>query len=214
MVLATVRHLIRQWGPTLPLRRHERRGQAAQVSVVHDFEEVAANVSGLTPDYPFVSAQEQWLVEDESRSGLQARVSTPNGRWLEVGALVALRKADESTWRTGIVRRLARADADDRRVGIEIVAHGGAGVTLLPLGRNDEPVPGQGMLCALLSSRDNATDEVTLLLPRGSFSPNTPCEMRAYDQRYRLQPLRVIARGTGFEIARYRVRRIADARAA
>jgi len=214
LVLATVRHLVRQWGPTLPLRRHTRRGNAEQVIVVHDFEEVAANVSGLTPDYPFVSAQEQWLIEDESRSGVQVRVSTPHGRWLEVGALLALRKVDESTWRTGIVRRIARADADHRLVGIEIVAHGGAGVTLLPLGRNDEPVPGQSMLCALLSSRDSASDEVSLLLRRGSFSPNTPCEMRAYDQRYRLQPLRVTMRGAGYEIARYRVRRIADARAA
>jgi len=213
-VLATVRHLIRHWGPTLPLRRHERHRKGEQVSVVHDFEEVTANVSGHTPDYPFVTAQEQWLIEDESRSGMHALVSSPNGRWLEVGALVALRKDEESTWRTGIVRRIARADAGARRVGIEIVAHGGAGVTLLPLGRNDEPVPGQSMLCALLSGRDNATDEVTLLLRRGSFSSGTPCEMRAYDRRYRLQPLRVAVRGAGYEIVRYRVQSIPDARAA
>lgn len=66
----------------------------------------------------------------------------------------------------------------------------------------------------LLSGRDNATNEVSLLLRPGSFSTGTPCQMRAYDQRYRLQPLRVMARGAGYEIARYRVQRIADTRAA
>lgn len=213
-VLATVRHLVRQWGPTLPLRRHQRHGNSETVCVVHDFDEIATNVAGLTPDYPFVSGEEEWVVEDESRSGMRAIVTSPNGAWLEVGALVALRKADENTWRTGIVRRLARADATGRRVGIEIVAHGGAGVTLLPLGRGNEPVPGQSVLCALLSGRDNATSEVSLLLRRGSFSANTPCEMRAYDRRYLLQPLRVTARGAGYEIARYRVQHVADARAA
>jgi len=213
-VLATVRHLIRHWGPTLPLRRHERHRNAEPVSVVHDFDEVAACVSGLTPDYPFVSGQEQWLLENESRSGMRALVVSPNGRWLEVSALVAVRKADASTWSTGIVRRIARDEGNGRSVGIEIVAHGGAGVTLLPLGRSDEPIPGEGMLCALLSKRDNATDEVTLLLRKGGFSTTMPFEMRAYDQRYRLVPLRLAVRGANYEIARYRVQRIADARAA
>ncbi|MCW5621741.1 MAG: hypothetical protein KIS79_11595 [Burkholderiales bacterium] len=210
-VLATVRHLIRHWGPTLPLRRHERRRHAQRISVVHDFDEIAAHVSGLTLDYPFVSEQEQWLVENESRSGMHALVTSPNGRWLEVGALLALRKADENTWSTGIVRRLARDEGDDgngRTVGIEIIAQGGAGVTLLPLSAGNQFLPAEGVLCALLSGRDQPTDEVTLLLRKGTFSPSLACEMRAYDQRYRLVPLRLTAQGAGYEIARYKVLRL------
>ena len=210
IVLATLRHVIRHWGPPLPVRRHERHREVARVAVVHGFDEVTANVGGLTVDYPFVSEEEHWIVENQSKSGMQLSIASPQGRWVQVGALVALRKADDSTWITAIVRRVHRTTDDARRVGVEIIAHGGAGVTILPLATAARKDPGKGVLCALLSAGETASDEVLLLLPARLFSPAAAREMRAYDHRYRLIPAQLVESGDGYQIARYKVLRLAD----
>jgi hypothetical protein len=210
IVLATLRHALRHLGPPLPVRRHERRREARLVTVVHGFDEVTANVGGLTTDYPFVSEEEQWLIGDESKSGVQLSVPSPQGRWVQVSSLVSFRKPEDATWITAIVRRVHRQDDDTRKVGVEIVASGGAGVTLLPLATSTRKDPGEGMLCALLSAGESAGDEVVLLLPGRSFSPAAAREMRAYDRRYRLIPVKLVEAGEGYQIARYKVLRLAD----
>jgi hypothetical protein len=210
IVHATLRHLIRHWGPPLPVRRHERQRQSAPVTVVHGFDEVTASVGGLTVNYPFVSEQEQWRVENESRSGLQLAVASPNGRWVQVGSLIALRKDDDATWITAMVRRVQRQDDDTRKVGVEIVACGGAGVTILPLATASRRDVGEGVLCALLSAGETASDEVLLLLPARMFSPAAAREMRAYDRRYRLVPVQLIESHEDYQLARYKVLKLAD----
>jgi hypothetical protein len=103
-----------------------------------------------------------------------------------------------------------REDDDTRRIGIEIIAHGGAGVTVLPLATASRKDPGEGVLCALLSAGETANDEVLVLLPSRMFSPAAAREMRAYDQRYRLVPVQLVQSGDGYQIARYKVLRLAD----
>ena len=55
-----------------------------RVSVVHDYDEVVANVGGLFLESPFVSNDEEWVIENESVGGLGAFVSQPHGAWLKV----------------------------------------------------------------------------------------------------------------------------------
>jgi hypothetical protein len=207
-IRATIRHLLRQWRPPLPLRRHNRRPQSAPLAVVHDLDEVSANVGGLS--YPFVSEQESWLVDNRSDSGLHAIVMSPQGRWIEVGSLVAFRDGGDAIWTTGLVRRITREDDDTRQVAVETVAHGGAAVTVLPLITANRNQPAEGVLCTLLLGRNAASDELTLLMPPKTFSPTAAREMRAYDRRYRLIPLRLIESGAGYEIARFKVLQLAD----
>lgn len=209
-VRVTLKHLMLHWGTTPPLRRHKRLEQDERVDVLHDIKDITAHVAGLTAGYPYKSDYESWRLENESRSGLRMTIESPQGQWLKVNALVAFRRPGDASWRTGIVRRLSER-GETRSAGVEIISQGGAGVTFLPLATRSRPqlksVP--GLLCALLST-GGARDEVTLLLPPTTFSPTAAQEMRAYDQRYRLVPLRLIASGDGYEIARYRVLRVAD----
>jgi hypothetical protein len=207
-VKATVRHLLLHWGATSPMRRHRRQEQDARVHVLHEFRDITAHVAGLTADYPYAGESENWLLDNESRSGLRMTLTSPQGQWLRVGSLVALRKPDETGWRTGIVRRLSERSDACRSAGVEIVGQGGAGVTFLPLAVRGRQKVSSGLLCALLST-GGARDEVTLLLPPATFTATTAQEMRAYDQRYRLIPLQLVASGEGYEIARYRVLPIA-----
>jgi hypothetical protein len=207
-IQATTRHLLRHWGTPVPQRRHDRRRQSEPMQVVHDLDEVSANVGGLA--YPFVSEMESWLVDNRSESGLHAVVMSPQGRWVEVGSLMAFRQGDDAIWSTGVVRRITREDDDTRYVAVEVVAHGGAAVTVLPLITPNRKEPVEGVVCTLLSGRNPASDEISLLLPARTFSQTAAREMRAYDRRYRLVPMRLVCAGAGYEIARYKVLQLAD----
>lgn len=207
-IRATIRHLLRQWRPPLPQRRHDRRRQSTPMAVVHDLDEVSANVGGQS--YPFVSEQETWLVDNRSDSGLHAIVMSPQGRWIEIGSLIAFREGDDAIWSAGVVRRVTREDDDTRQVAVETIAHGGAAVTVLPLTAANRAEAIEGLVCTLLVGRNAATDELTLLMPPKSFSATAAREMRAYDRHYRLVPLRLIESAAGYEIARFKVLRLAD----
>ena len=207
-IQATTRHLLRHWRTPMPRRRHDRLRQSTPMLVVHDLDEIAANVGGLA--YPFVSEQETWLVDNRSDSGLHASVMSPQGRWVEVGSLIAFRQGDDAIWSTGLVRRITREDDDTRYLAVEVIAHGGATVTVLPLITPSRTQPAEGVLCTLLSGHDPSSDEITLLLPAKAFSTTAAREMRAYERRYRLVPLRLLETGAGYEIARYKVLQLAD----
>ena len=53
VVLETLRHLARYWAPNPPARSEERRHSVWRMSVVHDFDEIVATVSGETQDLVF-----------------------------------------------------------------------------------------------------------------------------------------------------------------
>jgi hypothetical protein len=47
--------------------------------VVHDFGEVVANAAGLFVESPYVSNDEEWVVENESKGGFGALVPKEPG---------------------------------------------------------------------------------------------------------------------------------------
>jgi DNA-binding transcriptional LysR family regulator len=176
------------------------------VAVLHGFEEVATTLGGLS--YPFVSEEEQWIVDNRSSEGLHAIVRSPLGRWLSVGSLVAFRDGDNAIWTAGLVRRLARETDDTRMVAVEALARGGAGVTVLP-----HPAPErqtEGTLCVLLPGPNAVGEEVRLLLPPKTFSESAPLVMRAYERRYLLIPVRLLENSADCQVGQYKILRPAD----
>jgi hypothetical protein len=208
VVRATVRHLDRYWGPPVPARRHPRERDATRVAVLHGYEEVAAILGGL--HYPFVSEEEQWLVDNRSRDGLHAMVNSPLGRWVSVGSLVAIREGDDAIWTAGLVRRLTRESDDTRLVAVETLARGGAGVTVLPHLGAKRKSESEGIVCVLLPGRNGVGDEVRLLLPPNTFSESAPLEMRAYERRYLLIPLALVESCADCQVGKFKILRPAD----
>jgi hypothetical protein len=209
VVQATLRHLLRYWGPKLPERGQRRRRHVERVSVVHDYEEVVANVGGLFFESPFVSNEEEWVVENESDGGFGALVSQPNGAWLKVGSLIGIRREDGVSWGAAIVRRVTLDENSNRYAGIEILARGGAAVTIMAASTNakDSRIQPEGELCILLPSATVHTGEATLLMRPGLFSPARALVMRAYDRQYLLVPAGLMRSGDEFDLGRYRILR-------
>lgn len=205
LVQATLRHLLRYWGAKLPERVQRRRRHVERVSVVHNYEEVVANVGGLFFESPFVSNEEEWVIENESESGFGAFVAQPNGAWLKVGSLIGIRREDGVSWGAAIIRRVTLDDNGNQNIGIEVLAPGGAAVTVLSDSPGNKDIPADGELCILLPSATTQSGEATLLMRPGLFSPARNLVMRAYDRQYLLVPFRLMRSGDEFDLGRYRI---------
>jgi hypothetical protein len=208
VALATLQHLARYWSANLPERKETRRRRTEHVTVVHEFAEVVANAGGLFFESPFVSNDEEWIVENESAGGFGAFVPKHLGAWLRVGNLIAVRREEGVAWGVGIVRRVMGDEQGNRYAGIQMLATGGAAVTVFPSGPS---APGntlsqEGELCILLpSATTTQSSECTLLLRPHSFSPQQKLEMRAYDREYLLTPVALSEQGDDFELGRFRI---------
>jgi hypothetical protein len=206
LVRSTIRHLQRHWARMQPERRERRRRHVERVSVVHEFEDVVANVGGLFLESPFVSNDEEWVVDNESEGGFGAFAPQPNGAWLKVGNLIGVRREDGVSWGAGIVRRVALDEKGNRYVGIQMMARGGAAVTVLPVSPNkNSSIAPDGELCVLLPSGGVHMGEATLLMRAKMFSASRNLLMRAYDRQYLLFPLSVVEKTEEFDIGRYRI---------
>jgi len=206
LVLDTLQHLARYWSASLPERKQARRQRTEHLTVVHEFGEVVANAGGLFFESAFVSNNEEWILENESAGGFGAFVPKAQGGWLRVGCLVGVRREEGVAYGVGIVRRVVGDEHGNRYVGIEMLASGGAAVTLVTeQAWSPEHPTAQGELCILLPSATAPSGETTLLLRPGLFKPKRMVEMHAYDHRYRLEPLAIAETGEDFEIARYRI---------
>jgi hypothetical protein len=201
----TLRHLVRHWcGP--PADRHARRRSATSVVVVHGFEEVAANVGNLLVEYPFVSDQQVWIIENAAVGGVLALAKRPWGAWVNVGALLAYRHPDNAIWEAGIVRHLSEEDDQALSVGVEVIAQGGVALYV----RSDESranVGNTGVLCVWLADARRDATEMKLLMPPGVYANASALEATLHDRRYLLIPVRLLEAGPDYELGLFKVTR-------
>jgi len=204
---ATLRHLVRYWSAVPQERKRLRRRHTERVTVVHGYEDVVASVGGLFLESPFVTNEEEWLIENESDGGFGAFVPSGEGQWLKVGSLIALRREEGTAYGAGVVRRIVFDEKSNRYLGIELLAAGGTAVTILPasMSAKGSTIPPQGELCILMATGAANTGEVTLMMRAALFSHSQTVLMQAYDHRYLLLPLGLIEQGEDFDLARYRI---------
>jgi cyclic-di-GMP-binding protein len=197
-------HLARYWGPQPPARSGERRRSVQQIDVVHGYDEILARLGGgETEDLDFEDTAETWTVENESEGGYGAVLRQSRGDWLKVGTLVGVRLSDGAAWGVGIVRRLSARDADQRHVGLQLLARGAAVVKLRSAGAVGAA---QDALLLPSSITDSVVNgELSLLLREGSFSREASLEMLAYERSYLLVPRALVEGGHDFDMARFRV---------
>lgn len=204
LVRSTARHLLRYWSRPSLERSHTRSRDTLRVVVVRDFDQVAAKVVGATLCNPAGSAEEHWVLEDHSAGGWLALLSGRQGRGIEAGTLIAFRYPNLAAWHAGIVRRVQRQDQETRRVGIEKLTAEISGVILAPRFRRQADERPSSIVGMFLVDTSTAADEMTLLLPTGTFSPSVPLEMRVGSTEYLLIPQELIESAHDYQIARYK----------
>ncbi len=206
-VIEVLRHLARYWAPVPPVRAQERHKSFSRINVVHDFDDILTIISGESDDLSFDDNIETWAVENESEGGYGAVIPQAKGDWLKVGTLLGIKLEDGAAWGVGIVRRLGNDASQQRYVGVQTLAKGGARVTLFPVGgKGASADSGQDAVLLPSSSADSGgTGELSLLMRMGTFSPRQSFQMRAYERDYLLVPKQLLEGGQDFDMAKFRV---------
>lgn len=202
-VIHVLEHLGRHWWARRPQRRAERRRSLSQIGIVHGFDEIMTRLSSDEIVEQMRPPAETWSVENESDDGYGAVLPMGHGEWLHVGMVLAVKPSDTRIWAVGIVRRLAAQEGGQRNVGIELLARGARLVTLRQ--RTDAQKIWKALLLPSHSGGNASLGEVSLLLPAGSFLPDSSLEMEVYSTSYILEPRILLEHGTEFEMARYRI---------
>jgi hypothetical protein len=206
LVAEVLRHLARYWSPVPPTRGEERRETLARIHVVHDFDDVVSILAGESKDLDFQQNIETWTVRNESDHGYGAVIPAARSDWLQVGTLLGIKLEDGNAWGVGIVRRLSNDASQQRYVGIQTVAKGGARVKLYPASTSSDHNGGDDAVLLPSSAADSSgTGELSLLMRMGTFSARRHIKMRAYERDYLLVPKQLIEGGQDFDMARFRV---------
>ena len=205
VVSEVARHLGRYWSAKPPARREERRRIVARIHVVHDFDDVLGIISGESRELDFQQNIETWTVENESANGFGATILQSSSDWLRVGTLLGIKLEDGNAWGVGIVRRLTNQEGQQRYVGIQTLARGGARVKLFPMNAPNAASGDDAVLLPSSSADSSGTGELSLLMRMGTFSPKQSFQMRAYEREYLLVPKALIEGGQDFDMAKFRV---------
>jgi hypothetical protein len=129
-------------------------------------------------------ADPMWQVKDRSVAGLRICASGGVGQTLMLGALVAVRQTDISSWTLGVVRRVNKLSSEDVEAGVSLIAERVVPVTLyskrevkeelgIVVNGVDASMMGQrfeGLYLPPPSRPDKPLVVKTLIVPTGEYS--------------------------------------------
>ncbi len=200
-VLEVLGHLSMHWSNSPPERRSQRHAVKSRLSVTHGFDAVVG-VLGHSPEDTLdfeVKEVENWIVENVSAGGFGAVVPQLKGDWLKVGSLLALQPDGGSNWVVGLVRRVAKTEGQQARIGIQTLTKAPMAVQLTVAGTFGTAEAG-----VQLRSVDAESVETQIVLKPGVFAPGVNLELDRGERQHVFMPQAITEKGEDFEIARFR----------
>ena len=211
VVLGVVQHLAMYWSGSPPARSSERRPTAGRITVIPGFKDVLQVLdpgAGDELDFSQDEPAESWIVENVSDGGYGTIIPAMKSDWIRVGTLIGMQREHDSTWTIGVIRRIARDDRNQRRVGIQTLSKTAIPVRLARAGSTQtsfnvsrEPQP-----AILLATAPDRNGEISVIMREGIFSARDGIEMAVGERSYLLQPARLIEGGEDFDWAAFRVK--------
>ena len=109
-------------------------------------------------------------------------------------------------WGAGVVRRIARDEYQQRRIGIQLLSNTLIPVRLAPAGSvSSFNATREGDLALLLSIAPDKNGEIALVLRGGSYAPGQVLEMSVRDKQYYMMPSTLVEGGDDFDWATYKL---------
>jgi len=185
-----------------PVRRNTRRMANVTFSVVDSFDKVVERTGvGMN------SSQEEpahWVTEEISAGGFSTVIPAKESASIGIGSLLGMQPEGVPHWGVAVVRRLLRDDANQLRVGAQILSNQIAGVVL-----NQNRVPGGAIengqpALWLYAKQDNAAGEAQLLMRADTFSPGRSLQIRLEGKNYLLMPNGLLEKGLDYDLAKFR----------
>ena len=201
-VLPVLRHLAAYLAPIPPQRRHDRHHVKHRMSVLSGLINAFVVFSGDFGGRPAGLQMESWVVENVSRGGFGALLSSIPSEWLRVGALIALQPEGGDNWLLGVVRRYHRETENEARVGIEALSRQVMSVELKV--RTISTYAAASTVPGLLLDDGGAQDEVRVVLPPASFDLRESLEYSRGGKHFLLAPVALVEQNGDYDLARYR----------
>lgn len=174
-----LRLLHADWSPgaTRQRRRHERDAVTKRASVANGIYAVCQEVGSQAMGNVHVDLDgELWSIENQSRYGFGAVVSTELNTWLKVGRLIALREETNLGMSVvGVVRSLKHLEEGKVYAGVEVLSHMALYGTLYELGeaQGSQPFPG-----IFIASDEERGTPSSLILPAIEYQPDAQLRLR------------------------------------
>jgi len=118
---------------------------------------------------------------------------------LRVGELVGVQVEGSARRGVSIIRRVARDEQRQYRVGMEVLSHAVTAVGLSRLAGGDTEH------AVLLSTKPDSQGEVSVVRRAGRFDPKLGVRLAVGDNAYTLTPSRLIDAGDDFDWASYKI---------
>lgn len=202
LLVRVLRHLTTYLSPIPPQRKHERHRVMNRMAVLNGLVNAFAAFAGKFEDRIPGLAMESWVVENVSRGGFGAVLSSQPGEWMRVGALIAMQPEGGENWLVGVIRRYRRINENEAQVGIQVLAHRVVAEELRV--RTASSYASAAGVPALILTDGNEPDEFRLILPPATFDPRVSMEYARDGRRYVLAPVTMLEQTADYELARYR----------
>jgi hypothetical protein len=210
LVGRVLKHLRQNWAPRPPVRKSERRRLAAQVSVLHGFDNLLGLLrpSELDLDFGAPPAAETWAVENLSGGGFGAVLAqNVNTDWLRIGCLVCTQPASGGkVWDLGVVRRIARdlceGDRVEVHVGVQVLSRSPQiGVFTTNIGRWAN---GVATVDGIVVPDTGEPGGVLVALPPGMYLPGEQLLSVIGGRRHLMFPVGLVDRGADYDLIKFR----------
>jgi len=211
LVRTVTQHLARYWSNDPPARNSQRRKIATRMTVVHGFRNtlrcITSDDDANSLDFVAHDGSESWIVENVSDGGFGAIIPLTKGEdWISVGMLLGVQRETAPHWGAGVVRRIARDEYQQRRIGIELLSNTLIPVNLAPAGTvSSFNATREGDTAVLLSTASDKKGEIALLLRGGGFTSGQMLEMSVRGKRYNIMPSKLVEGGDDFDWAIFKV---------
>ena len=187
-----------------PVRRNIRRMVDVKLNVVDSFGNVVEKTGAGLNFGKAAETPAQWVTEEISASGFSAVVPAKGNDSIGIGSLLGIQPEGLPHWGVAVVRHLVRDDADQLRIGAEILSSQVAGVVL-----NQNSVPGgaieNGQPALWLKARRNdSISEGQLLMGADTFSPGRSLQIIMDGKNYLLMPVGLQEKGLDYDLAKFR----------
>lgn len=199
----------KRWSGAGNARQHDRQPNVKRVEVARGLEEiilqmrrkrgartdtpsapVAVQIEGVAGDNPdrigaptpelFETRGEEWIMENESVSGVGATLSNPLHGGLKIGMLLGLKPEAEAKFAIGIVRRLSSTAPNKVFVGIQNLSQT---PILVELGASENGVTTSTRAIYLPEQRDAAIAR-SLLIDQASYRQGRVVQLNAQGKSY------------------------------
>jgi len=205
-------HLELNWSGKTQSRRFERRKVAARVTVVpgiRNIVEVLEFAVNDSLDFSHQQAAESWIVEDLSEGGYGAVIPSIAGDWVEVGSIIGVEGESFRQWRVGLIRRVTRNEQQQQRVGVQLLTHDAALVSLAPAAtapRADAAAPRLGF-GVLLAPTPEGREEIELVTGKDVLDGSDSVEISVGDKPYHLVNGVMVDHGSDYDRFKFKLKR-------